>query len=454
MNNNGMRAQPILSARVPIVRIASAGIAVDLSVQNDLPVYKSLLLHEYSQLDPRYPQLVLLVKAWAKVRGINSAQHGTFNSFGLSLLVLHYLQQIQPPVLPRLNEPLAGFPPPRSFGECEGILIQHYMHEDLSGWRSENTDSIAMLTHGFFKYFAREFPWDTHAVSVICQALPKSRLGEQIRSSKNTGIVIQDPLDEDDNCARNISMATKPRILREFERAFTLDLDVFLQEVRGAASSTAASKAGHPVVTLGSFVTSGFPPELALQDENGHLKPAPDPRTYKTKLCSSFSKTGECEYETRTGNPCLFAHGGKELRKPSDVLEADVAGGDSEPPATGPVTDPSPATASEDMRAREMWLVEDVAGASSGVQVLDKVGSLLVQDLLPSAAVLVTAIHRIAGITTQPDQMRQLYLDPRLLQLVVSIEMALDQVTSCHGESRLYLFFSVCHTQDCLWNIL
>ena len=55
---------------------------------------------------------------------------------------------------------------PRSFGECDGILIQHYLHDDLGGWKSENTDSIAVLTHGFFRYFAREFPWDTHFVSV------------------------------------------------------------------------------------------------------------------------------------------------------------------------------------------------------------------------------------------------------------------------------------------------
>jgi DNA polymerase sigma len=55
-------------------------------------VFKSRLLLEYSLIDKRFAKLVVLVKAWAKARSINSAAHGTFNSFGLSLLVVHYLQ--------------------------------------------------------------------------------------------------------------------------------------------------------------------------------------------------------------------------------------------------------------------------------------------------------------------------------------------------------------------------
>ena len=41
----------------------------------------------------RARQLVVVVKTWAKARRINSAQEGTLNSFGFSLLVIHYLQR-------------------------------------------------------------------------------------------------------------------------------------------------------------------------------------------------------------------------------------------------------------------------------------------------------------------------------------------------------------------------
>jgi len=99
LQSSGMRAVPVLGARVPIVKITDLGdtwLAVDLSVENELPVFKSRLLHEYSLIDPRFSQLVLIVKAWAKARAINSAAHGTLNSFGLSLLVVHYLQVLPP----------------------------------------------------------------------------------------------------------------------------------------------------------------------------------------------------------------------------------------------------------------------------------------------------------------------------------------------------------------------
>jgi len=79
LQSHGMRAVPVLGARVPIVKVKDHGdtwLAVDLSVENELPVYKSRLLHEYALIDDRMSKLVLLVKAWAKGRNINSAAQG------------------------------------------------------------------------------------------------------------------------------------------------------------------------------------------------------------------------------------------------------------------------------------------------------------------------------------------------------------------------------------------
>jgi DNA polymerase sigma len=79
LQSHGMRAVPVLGARVPIVKVKDQGdtwLAVDLSVENELPVYKSRLLHEFALIDDRVSKLVLLVKAWAKGRNINSAAQG------------------------------------------------------------------------------------------------------------------------------------------------------------------------------------------------------------------------------------------------------------------------------------------------------------------------------------------------------------------------------------------
>ncbi|KAJ1473330.1 armadillo-type protein, partial [Baffinella frigidus] len=76
----GLQAEPVLRARVPIVKIKDRTtrvllppLALDLSVQNDLPIYKSQLLGTYSSLDERVRPLVMLVKAWAETCDINSS---------------------------------------------------------------------------------------------------------------------------------------------------------------------------------------------------------------------------------------------------------------------------------------------------------------------------------------------------------------------------------------------
>jgi terminal uridylyltransferase len=223
LQSHGMRAVPVLGARVPIVKIrdqSDTWLAVDLSVENDLPVFKSRLLHEYTLIDARFAKLVQLVKAWAKTRQINSAAQGTFNSFGLSLLVLHYLQNVEPPVLPRLNEATLELrgdarlraavgvsdtrlfaKPARVLGTCDGITICHHTHQHLVGWGSENIASLAALTRGFFEYYSRHFSWDRQVVSVT---LPGMVLKSSVafHEGQQTNVCIQDPLDQSDNCAR------------------------------------------------------------------------------------------------------------------------------------------------------------------------------------------------------------------------------------------------------------
>jgi len=292
----GVDAQPILNARVPIARIfcRASAVAVDLSVENELPVWKSRLLHEYTLLDARFPHLVLLVKAWAKMRKIGSAQHGTFNSFGLSLLCLHFLQNLDPPVLPFLNQQYQGAnraplceDGPRLLGDCYGdcgnrIEIRHYTQSELRSWRSDNSSSLAMLAKGFFCYFVR-FNWDLHVVSVTRQGLvPKSSV--KVRSA-NKDMVIQDPLDEHDNVARNITRKNKTNIIHEFERA--LDFEALLLELRpssiyGATSLLAQQRPGGQQRAEDSNATGG--PEKELTAEEARLALAAASRADKTHL--------------------------------------------------------------------------------------------------------------------------------------------------------------------------
>jgi DNA polymerase sigma len=301
--NPPWKTELVLGARVPIVRVLTGGVDIDLSVDNQLPVYKSRLLYEYSLLDKRFAMLVQLVKAWAKARDINSAQHGTFNSYGISLLVLHFLQHVNPPVLPRLNETFRGFPPPRVLAECDGITIRHYTHEDLLqyAWRSDNGASIAMLTHEFFQYFARRFPWDTHAVSVTMPGLvPKSSTA--MRKNQSTAIVIQDPFETVEYARTHtrsllLSLSFSLSLSLSLARAFSLFLSLSLSRSLSLALSLSLSLSLARTHThaLFSRVLWHFAHLLSVfQDDNcaRNIKPG-----RARKLLKEFEHAYTCDFD-------------------------------------------------------------------------------------------------------------------------------------------------------------
>lgn len=60
--------EPILTARVPIIRFKYRGSDIDLSMYNQCAIYNSKLLKTYSSFDPRVSKLFYLVKRFAKVR--------------------------------------------------------------------------------------------------------------------------------------------------------------------------------------------------------------------------------------------------------------------------------------------------------------------------------------------------------------------------------------------------
>uniref|UniRef100_A0A914P3T3 Polymerase nucleotidyl transferase domain-containing protein n=1 Tax=Panagrolaimus davidi TaxID=227884 RepID=A0A914P3T3_9BILA len=99
----------LIRAVVPILQVSFKGdyeeLEADININNTAGIYNTHLIHHYSRQDERFPALCLLIKHFALNAGINSAQDGTFNSYSLILLVLHYMQTAcQPPILPILQE--------------------------------------------------------------------------------------------------------------------------------------------------------------------------------------------------------------------------------------------------------------------------------------------------------------------------------------------------------------
>jgi len=101
----GDRPETRFKARVPILHWQPQRTGLpnsDISVNNDLAVSNSHLVGQYAALDYRVRQLTLVLKMWARARGINDRSRGTVSSFALTLMLIHFLQRRQ--ILPSLQD--------------------------------------------------------------------------------------------------------------------------------------------------------------------------------------------------------------------------------------------------------------------------------------------------------------------------------------------------------------
>ncbi|KAM7196365.1 Poly(A) RNA polymerase protein cid1 [Naviculisporaceae sp. PSN 640] len=150
---------------------SGVGVQCDINFSAHLALQNTLLLRCYSHCDPRVRPLVLFVKHWAKVRGINTPYRGTLSSYGYVLMVLHYLVNVvQPFVCPNLQ--LLAPPPkpditPEQIEEtvcCKGRDIRFWRDEAAikalarENALNQNRDSIGQLLRGFFEYYAHSNP--------------------------------------------------------------------------------------------------------------------------------------------------------------------------------------------------------------------------------------------------------------------------------------------------------
>lgn len=199
---------------------SGVGIQCDINFSAQLAIHNTLLLRCYSHCDPRVKPMILFVKNWAKLRGINTPYRGTLSSYGYVLMVLHYLVNIATPfVLPNLQDIKKEPPPYLSPQEIEARSI--CKGRDVRFWRNEmeikdlaarkmlnhNHESIGLLLRGFFEYYAqngqmstaqgRGFDWGREVLSLrtIGGILTKQEKGwTGAKTTIETSVVAAPPL--------------------------------------------------------------------------------------------------------------------------------------------------------------------------------------------------------------------------------------------------------------------
>lgn len=176
--------QDLLRARVPILKMFDpvSRFHIDICINNELVAHNTDLLSAYMDLDPRVKPLCLLVKYWAKRREVNETYRGTLSSYAYVLLVINFLQTRVHPVVPCLQRMVNGREvqpgevlPTEIISNADRPLdrpvekpAEYNVYFDRSRpvYESRNTTSLAGLLLEFFRYYAFDFDYENHVVSV------------------------------------------------------------------------------------------------------------------------------------------------------------------------------------------------------------------------------------------------------------------------------------------------
>lgn len=215
----------VLTARTPLVKFVDAetGLDVDFCINNKLGFRNTLLLSAYNDYDARVRNLARFVKDWAKANQVIGTPEGYLNSYAYVILVIYYLQQSSPPVLPHNLQLLATESAP--IDDLKWNYQDRWetkFFSDVSSLSpSGNSQSLGELMVGFFKYYSN-FDWSRHAVCMRLSRpqVPVDKFSLHMPTHKDQWYV-EDPFDLRHNLAGQCTAPSKQRLLQYMSEAAT-----------------------------------------------------------------------------------------------------------------------------------------------------------------------------------------------------------------------------------------
>ncbi|XP_060074932.1 speckle targeted PIP5K1A-regulated poly(A) polymerase-like [Ylistrum balloti] len=209
----------IPSNRCPIVRFThlESGIKCDLSIDNKLALQNTRLLQTLSLYDQRVRPIVYVVRYWAKLKGIagNPRAGPCLSNYALTLMVIYYLQNVRPKVLPTVQEMADLCGNQRTIinrWDCSFVAAQ-FIPPTMNSQTTED------LLAGFFSFYAE---FDFHTMGMIMrtgQPFAVSEAANLAIPMKMGFFNIQDPFVLDHNITFNINEKTRQLIAVEFRIA-------------------------------------------------------------------------------------------------------------------------------------------------------------------------------------------------------------------------------------------
>ncbi|CAN8220162.1 unnamed protein product [Coccothraustes coccothraustes] len=224
---------PITTAKVPIVKFfhVRSGLEVDISLYNTLALHNTRLLSSYAAIDPRVKYLCYTMKVFTKICDIGDASRGSLSSYAYTLMVLYFLQQRNPPVIPVLQEIYKEPKKPEILVDGWNVYFFDKLEELSVVWPDygKNTESAGQLWLGLLRFYTEEFDFKEH---VIC-IRRKNLLTTFKKQWTSKYIVIEDPFDLNHNLGAGLSRKMTNFIMKAFingRRVFGTPVKIFPKE--------------------------------------------------------------------------------------------------------------------------------------------------------------------------------------------------------------------------------
>lgn len=151
--------------KVTLLVPANSGLGVDVdaipisfSVNAVSPLHNAALVTECGLLDQRARELILLVKRWAKDRGICHATKGHLCPYAWTTLCIFFLQA-------GMSDGEALLPPLNGFKKASCLMRREHGKVDVPvpcGSKKETPE----LFHAFMKFYHQEFDWTSEVISI------------------------------------------------------------------------------------------------------------------------------------------------------------------------------------------------------------------------------------------------------------------------------------------------
>jgi len=211
--------EPKMTLLVPSeLKIFETAVPIDISVNALTPLHSAALISECGNLNLQSKELILLIRRWAKDRGICHAPKGHLSPYIWSLLVVYYLQVREEPLLP----------PVEDFQAIKDLLPERNVSAGRNTWQRPKATTGSELLKGFMQFY-KNFPWKSEGICVLKGtkgplplSLPIHIIEHEDKKTTECGPNIQDPFAPKTNLGNGMTGWSFQRMKEEVARAASL----------------------------------------------------------------------------------------------------------------------------------------------------------------------------------------------------------------------------------------